>query len=135
MGSNVPPITPSLRRDCTNSQLTAVGRSAQTDDSRCAPRSSETSNAARSARYTSRAYSTHRSGRSTSGLTTSVAWRLRERASYCVDGQVYTAAPAVRWAVDLGLLAAPDQIDPTAADSSDGVFCVPALAGLAAPWS
>ena len=41
--------------------------------------------------------------RSTSGLTTSVAWRLREHTSYCVDGQVYTAASAVRWAVDLGL--------------------------------
>lgn len=72
--------------------------------------------------------------RSTSGLTTSVAWRLRERTSYCVDGQVYTAASAVRWAVDLGLIPAADQIDSLAADSSDGVLCVPALAGLAAPW-
>jgi glycerol kinase len=72
--------------------------------------------------------------RSTSGLTTSVAWRLRGRASYCVDGQVYTAASAVRWAIDLGLLPAADQIDSTATDSSDGVLCVPALAGLAAPW-
>jgi glycerol kinase len=72
--------------------------------------------------------------RSTSGLTTSVAWRLREDTSYCVDGQVYTAASAVRWAVDLGLLAAADQIDTVAADSSNGVLCVPALAGLAAPW-
>ena len=72
--------------------------------------------------------------RSTSGLTTSVAWRLRDRASYCVDGQVYTAASAVRWAVDLGLVPAADQIDVAAAESSDGVLCVPALAGLAAPW-
>ena len=72
--------------------------------------------------------------RSTSGLTTSVAWRLRERTSYCVDGQVYTAASAVRWAVDLGLVPAADQIDTVAAVSSDGVLCVPALAGLAAPW-
>jgi glycerol kinase len=72
--------------------------------------------------------------RSTSGLTTSVAWRLRDRTSYCVDGQVYTAASAVRWAIDLGLVPAADQLDSTAADSSDGVLCVPALAGLAAPW-
>ncbi|OBF30891.1 carbohydrate kinase [Mycobacterium sp. ACS1612] len=72
--------------------------------------------------------------RSASGLTTSVAWRLRDLTSYCVDGQVYTAASAVRWAVDLGLLAGADEIDSTAADSSDGVTCVPALAGLAAPW-
>jgi len=72
--------------------------------------------------------------RSTSGLTTSVAWQLRGDTSYCVDGQVYTAASAVRWAVDLGLVPAADQIDTVAADSSEGVLCVPALAGLAAPW-
>jgi glycerol kinase len=72
--------------------------------------------------------------RSASGLTTSVAWRLRDQTAYCVDGQVYTAASAVRWAVDLGLVPAADQIDAFAADSSVGVLCVPALAGLAAPW-
>ncbi len=72
--------------------------------------------------------------RSTSGLTTSVAWQLRGDTSFCVDGQVYTAASAVRWAVDLGLVPTADQIDSFAADSSDGVLCVPAFAGLAAPW-
>ncbi|MDG4667698.1 FGGY family carbohydrate kinase [Mycobacterium sp. 236(2023)] len=72
--------------------------------------------------------------RSTSGLTTSVAWRLRDESSYCIDGQVYTAASAVRWAVDLGLISAADEIDSAAAHSSDGVLCIPALAGLAAPW-
>lgn len=71
---------------------------------------------------------------SSSGLTTSVAWRLRGQTSYCADGQVYTAASAVRWAVDLGLVPAADQLDTVAAESSDGVLCVPALAGLAAPW-
>jgi glycerol kinase len=75
--------------------------------------------------------------RSTAGLTTSVAWTLRDHTSYCVDGQVYTAASAVRWAIDLGLVPAADQLDAVSAaagDSSDGVLCVPALAGLAAPW-
>ena len=72
--------------------------------------------------------------RSTSGMTTSVAWRLRGRTDYCIDGQVYTAASAIRWAVDLGLVPSADQIDSAAAESSDGVLCVPALAGLAAPW-
>ncbi|TFV58460.1 carbohydrate kinase [Mycobacterium sp. PS03-16] len=71
---------------------------------------------------------------SSSGLTTSVAWRLRDRTFYCADGQVYTAASAVRWAVDLGLVPAAEQLDAVAAASSDGVLCVPALAGLAAPW-
>ena len=69
-----------------------------------------------------------------SGLTTSVAWRLRGRTSYCVDGQVYTAAAAVRWATDLGLVASAEDLDASAAISSEGALCVPALAGLAAPW-
>jgi glycerol kinase len=72
--------------------------------------------------------------RSTAGLTTSVAWRLRGQTSYCVDGQVYTAASAVRWITELGLISGAGQLDTTAAPSSDGVLCVPALAGLAAPW-
>ena len=72
--------------------------------------------------------------RSRWGLTTSVAWRLRDETAFCVDGQVYTAASAVRWAVELGLAPAADQLDTVAADTSDGVICVPALAGLAAPW-
>jgi glycerol kinase len=78
-----------------------------------------------------------RAARSSVGLTTSVAWTLRDQTSYCVDGQVYTAASAVRWAIELGLAPAADQLDSLAAesgDTSDGVLCVPALAGLAAPW-
>ena len=71
---------------------------------------------------------------SAAGLTTSVAWRLRGDTSYCIDGQVYTAASAVRWAVDLGLVGSAAELDGTAATASDGVLCVPALAGLAAPW-
>jgi glycerol kinase len=72
--------------------------------------------------------------RSSSGLTTSVAWRFRGRTSYCVDGQVYTAAAAVRWASELGLVESAEHLDATAAASSEGALCVPALAGLAAPW-
>ena len=75
-----------------------------------------------------------RAVRSSAGLTTSVAWRLRDHTSYCVDGQVYTAASAVRWATELGLIPSADQLDAVAGASSDGVLCVPALAGLAAPW-
>lgn len=72
--------------------------------------------------------------RSANGLTSSVAWRLGREAAYCIDGQVYTAASAVRWLTGLGLIDGPEQVDAVAADSSAGVLCVPALAGLAAPW-
>lgn len=72
--------------------------------------------------------------RSAEGLTTSVAWTARGKTSYCVDGQVYTAASAVRWMSDLGFVADGADLDRVAADDSGGALCVPALAGLAAPW-
>jgi glycerol kinase len=74
--------------------------------------------------------------RSSAGLTTSVAWQLRGQTQYCLDGQVYTAASAVRWLAELGLIADAADLDPIAAGAAtdDRVLCVPALAGLAAPW-
>lgn len=75
-----------------------------------------------------------RAVRSATGSTTSVAWRLRGETPYCLDGQVYTAASAIRWLSELGVVGGADELDTVAAASSDGVLCVPALAGLAAPW-
>ncbi|NGO13701.1 carbohydrate kinase [Streptomyces sp. HC44] len=74
--------------------------------------------------------------RGTSGLVSCVAWRLGGRTSYCLDGQVYTAASAVRWLTDLGVISGAADLDPvgSAVPDSGGVTFVPALAGLAAPW-
>ena len=72
--------------------------------------------------------------RSRSGLTTSVAWRVADEDTFCVDGQVYTAASAVRWLAQLGIISGAEELDAVAAPDSQGVLCVPALAGLAAPW-
>jgi glycerol kinase len=72
--------------------------------------------------------------RSTSGLTTSVAWRLRNQTPYCVDGQVYTAASAVRWLIDIGLIGSAADLDKVAVADAGGVLCVPTFAGAAAPW-
>ncbi|MFN8147042.1 MAG: FGGY family carbohydrate kinase [Candidatus Nanopelagicales bacterium] len=80
------------------------------------------------------AHTGSRAPRSGSGLTTSVASRLRGSTTYCLDGQVYTAASAVRWLVDLGLLGRPDEVDAAAEGAGDDLLFVPALAGLAAPW-
>lgn len=74
--------------------------------------------------------------RGRSGLVSCVAWRLGGRTSYCLDGQVYTAASAVRWLTDLGVIegaADLDAVGGTVPDSG-GVTFVPALSGLAAPW-
>ncbi|MGW1680613.1 FGGY family carbohydrate kinase [Saccharopolyspora sp. NPDC002376] len=72
--------------------------------------------------------------RSSAGLAASVAWRVRGETSYCFDGQVATAASAVRWLQDLGLIQGAADLDRVAVADSDGVLCVPALAGLSAPW-
>src|SRR5262249_61282882 len=49
--------------------------------------------------------------RSASGLSASVAWRLAGSATYCLDGQVYTAGAAVHWLAGIGLLAGPAGLD------------------------
>jgi glycerol kinase len=74
--------------------------------------------------------------RTDSGLVSCVAWRLAGRTSYCLDGQVYTAASAVRWLTELGVISGAADLDPVggAVPDSGGVTFVPALAGLAAPW-
>jgi len=72
--------------------------------------------------------------RSTNGLTTSVAWTIRGESKYCIDGQVFTAASAIRWLQELGLISDARDIDTAAAADSGNVSFVPALAGLAAPW-
>jgi glycerol kinase len=57
--------------------------------------------------------------------------------AYALEGSVFAAGAAARWLADgLGILGAADEIGPLAAQASDngGVFFVPALAGLGAPY-
>jgi glycerol kinase len=74
--------------------------------------------------------------RSGNGLTTSVAWRLAGAATYCLDGQVFTVASAVRWLIDIGVLSSAEDLDRLGGQVPDsgGVTFVPALAGLGGPW-
>jgi glycerol kinase len=77
-----------------------------------------------------------RAARSGSGLSASVAWRLGGAATYCLDGQVYTAGSALRWLTSIGVLGAPGLLDAVGSTVPDagGVTFVPALAGLGAPY-
>jgi glycerol kinase len=75
-----------------------------------------------------------RAVRSRANLTTSLAWRVRDETAYCIDGQVYAAASAVRWLTELGFIAHARDLDAVAATDAGGVLCISALAGLAAPW-
>ena len=70
------------------------------------------------------------------GAVRSVAWRLGGAATYCLDGQVYTAGSALRWLTGIGVLGAPSELDAVGSTVPDagGVTFVPALAGLGAPY-
>jgi glycerol kinase len=69
------------------------------------------------------------------GLLPTVAWRIGEVTERAVDGGVYDAGAAVEWAMRLGLLADPAELDAFAAPPAieSGLVFVPALSGLACP--
>lgn len=75
-----------------------------------------------------------RARRSRAGLVSSIAWRLGDATTYCLDGQVYTVGAALRWLREVGLLGAEDALDAEAAGGGAAVSFVPALAGLGAPF-
>ena len=72
--------------------------------------------------------------RSSTGLTRSVAWRVKDETTRCISGQVDTAASAVHWMKQLGFITSAADLDRVAAPDAGGVLAVPALAGLGAPW-
>jgi glycerol kinase len=78
-----------------------------------------------------------RAPRSSTGLAVSIAWRLGGTATYCLDGQVYTAGSAVDWLERLGFVSHASDLDALADDAARGAgesaIFVPALAGLGAP--
>ncbi len=71
------------------------------------------------------------------GLLTSVGWRLGDRTDYVIDGGVYSAGSVITWLIDkVGLAQSVDEIEDCVnrVDDSGGVFFIPALSGLAAPY-
>lgn len=74
---------------------------------------------------------------STSGLLTTVAWRIGDETVYALEGSIFIAGAAVQWLRDgLGLIRQASDIEAMAASVPDngGVYFVPALAGLGAPY-
>ncbi|MFE2385955.1 FGGY family carbohydrate kinase, partial [Streptomyces misionensis] len=71
------------------------------------------------------AHTGERPRRGGSGLVSCVAWRLAGTTSYCLDGQVYTAASAVHWLAGLGVIGSAADLDPvggTVPDSGGDTF-------------
>jgi glycerol kinase len=75
--------------------------------------------------------------RSEHGLLSTIAWELDGKVEYALEGSVFVAGSALQWLRD-GLRvidAAPDsQACAERADSTDGVYFVPAFVGLGAPY-
>jgi glycerol kinase len=69
-------------------------------------------------------------------LLTTVAWRLKGRTEYALEGSVFIGGAVVQWMRDgLGLIRSAADIEALAASVPDngGVYLVPAFAGLGAP--
>jgi len=70
-------------------------------------------------------------------LLTTVAWRKAGEVRYALEGSVFIAGAAIQWLRDgLGLIGKASEIDALAASVPDtgGVYFVPALSGLGAPY-
>lgn len=70
-------------------------------------------------------------------LLSTVAWQLGGRRAYALEGSVFVAGSLVQWLRDtLGLIGTAPETEALArsVDGNGGVFLVPALAGLGAPW-
>ena len=71
------------------------------------------------------------------GLVPTVAWSFKDSITYALDGGIYVAGAAVQWLRDgLGIVQSAEETMELANSVQDsaGVFFVPALAGLAAPY-
>jgi len=69
-------------------------------------------------------------------LLTTVAWKIGERTEYALEGSVFIGGAVVQWLRDgLGIIKTAAEVETLAAtvSSSDGVYLVPAFAGLGAP--
>lgn len=74
--------------------------------------------------------------RSTNNLLTTVAWRIGKKTEYALEGSVFIAGAVVQWIRDeLQLVRTAQELDELAASVKDanGLFLVPAFAGLGAP--
>lgn len=71
-----------------------------------------------------------------SGLLATVALRLGGRATYALEGSIFSAGTVVQWLRDMGLIAdyAEASTLPHPDGDARGLWLVPAFTGLGAPW-
>ncbi len=77
-----------------------------------------------------------KSVRSVSGLLTTVAWSIKGKTNYCIEGSVFNAGSSIQWLRDeLGLIGTSQECSDLAETVPDngGVYIVSAFTGLGAP--
>jgi glycerol kinase len=70
-------------------------------------------------------------------LLTTVAWKIGDRVDYALEGSIFVAGAAVQWLRDgLGIIRSAGEVEALASAVPDngGVYFVPALTGLGAPY-
>ncbi|KXU90584.1 glycerol kinase [Caballeronia megalochromosomata] len=76
---------------------------------------------------------------SRNNLVTTIAWQIGDQVSYALEGSIFIAGAVVQWLRDgLGLIRRASEVETLArgVPHSDGVYLVPAFAGLGAPhWN
>ena len=74
---------------------------------------------------------------SKNNLLTTVAWKIGDKVNYALEGSIFVGGSVVQWLRDgLGIIKSSGEIEQLAASVPDtaGVYFVPALTGLAAPY-
>ncbi|QJB37832.1 glycerol kinase GlpK [Chitinophaga oryzae] len=74
---------------------------------------------------------------SKNNLLTTVAWKVNGQTHYALEGSIFIAGAIVQWLRDgLGIIRSSSEVEALAARAAqnDGVYLVPAFAGLGAPY-
>lgn len=74
---------------------------------------------------------------SKNNLLTTIAWKIGDRVDYALEGSIFVAGSVVQWLRDgLGIIRTSAEVEQLAASVPDngGVYFVPALTGLGAPY-
>ncbi len=74
---------------------------------------------------------------SKNNLLTTIAWKINGKTDYALEGSVFIAGAVVQWLRDgLKIISSSKEVEKLAAKvkNSDGVYFVPAFAGLGAPY-
>ena len=76
---------------------------------------------------------------SKNNLLTTVAWRINGKTNYALEGSIFIGGAVVQWLRDgLGIIKKSDDVEKLAqsAEGTEGVYFIPAFAGLGAPhWN